>query len=301
MIKSRRFAFCWLLVSACSSNSNPAAPGSVDPDKAGDDRPARARQLCGKNELQIFFSPMYTGYDGVHQFQIPAVVGNVDPATISWSMSDPAMLDLQNDAAVGGTMISARKPGAATVVATGGGKCGTSELVITESTPADWMVGSMRYNNGIKLVGDVGRGRAPDAGPPMTDVACTNCHGPTAMGPYRTVSHSPEQTGGFSDEELVNIFTKGMVPIGGYFDSSFVSYNRWQQFHRWDMSPQEAKGVVVYLRSLTPQTQTGARGDFGGRDAGRGGGNGNGNGAANDGGAGRPDADSTGGGDASGD
>ena len=29
---------------------------------------------------------------------------------------------------------------------------------------------------------------------------------------FRTVAHTPEQTGGFSDEELVNIFTMGMVP-----------------------------------------------------------------------------------------
>jgi hypothetical protein len=31
------------------------------------------------------------------------------------------------------------------------------------------------------------------------------------------------------------------------------------------MTQDEAKGVIVYLRSLTPQAQTGQRGDFGGR------------------------------------
>jgi hypothetical protein len=259
------------VVGACSSKDSASTTTPVNPDKGpSDDRPARAKSMCAKSDLQIFFSPMYTAVDGMHTFQIPAVVSNVDPTTITWALSDPALADLQNDAALGGTMISSRKAGNLTVMASGGGACGTSELTITESSPDDWNVGNMRYNNGIKLVGDVpGRGRPPaDAGPPMTDVACTNCHGPTAMGPYKTVSHSPEQTGGFSDEELVNIFTKGMVPIGGYFDSSFVSYDRWQQFHRWQMSPAEAKGVVVYLRSLTPVSQNGARGDFGGRDGG---------------------------------
>jgi hypothetical protein len=54
--------------------------------------------------------------------------------------------------------------------------------------------------------------------------ACTNCHGPTATnGPYRDVSHTPEQTGGFSDQELIGIFTGGMIPDGGYFDPSVIT------------------------------------------------------------------------------
>ena len=309
MNKNNRCAFLLALlpglapvVGACSSSKDPSPSSTpVNTDKGPiDERPARAVAMCAKNDLQIFFSPMYTGFDGTHQFQIPAVVGNVDPTTITWSVSDPALADLQNDAALGGVMISSRGAGNLTVMASGGGACGTSELTITASTPDDWEVGNKRYNNGIKLVGDVpGRGRAPaDAGPPMTDVSCTNCHGPTAMGPYKTVSHSPEQTGGFSDEDLVNIFTKGMVPIGGYFDSSFVSYRDWQRFHRWDMSPAEAKGIIVYLRSLTPVSQAGMRGDFGGRDGGRRGGGGGGGGNPADAGAssGTQDAGATGGG-----
>jgi hypothetical protein len=261
------------LAAGCSSNASSPA-GGIDPAKApADERSETAKGLCPKNDLQIFFSPMYTAVDGVHEFQIPAVVANVDPASITWSVSDPALVDFQNDATLGGVMLSARKAGKVTVLAKAVGGCGTSELTITSATAEDWSAGNMRYNNGIKLNGNVtGRGRA-DAGPPMTDIACTNCHGPTAITmQFRTVAHTPEQTGGFSDEELVNIFTMGMVPRRGYFDSSIVSYNSWQMFHRWEMSPAEAKGVVVYLRSLTPQSQTGMRGDFGGGrgDGGRG-------------------------------
>jgi hypothetical protein len=91
------------------------------------------------------------------------------------------------------------------------------------------------------------------------------------MQQFRIVSHTPQQTGGFSDDDLLGIF-KGMVPINGYFDSTVVSYNQWHGFHVWQMSPQEAKGVIVYLRSLTPQQQKGMR-DFGRRrDGGMGGG-----------------------------
>jgi len=158
----------------------------------------------------------------------------------------------------------------------GNGVCGTSVLHITANTEDDWNIGNGRYNNGvaIHLVGgpmgndgggpagnDGGAGFRPDAGRggqmPAADAAsfyetdggtaCTNCHGPTAtMGPYRTVSHTPEQTGGFSDTDLQNIIWNGLVPDGGYFDPSVLvpgcdggatctaqARNAWHAFHRW--------------------------------------------------------------------
>jgi hypothetical protein len=240
-----------LVLAACSSGSQNAAPGN--------------NGACGMNQLQILFTPMYTAFDGVHPFKIPAVVDNFDPAAIKWSASDPSMVDLVSDTTVGGVMVSARKAGTVSIIATAGTMCGTSLLTITQATPEDWMLGSMRYNNGVVLTTGVGGGRNADGGV-QKDVACTNCHGDTATtNVYRTVAHTPQQTGGFSDDDLLSIFTKGMVPIGGYFDGSVVNYNTWRQFHNWQMSPQESKGIIVYLRSLTPQAQMGKRGDFGGR------------------------------------
>lgn len=278
-------------VAGCSSKSNSPAPG-VDVTTPSADT---GTDLCKKNDLQIFFAPMYTAFDGVHEFKIPAIVANVDPASVMWSASDTSMVGLQNDDGVGGVMIQALKAGKVIIVASSGGLCGVSTLTISSATPDDWEVGNQRYNNGVVLTGTVGGGRngrgggggAADAGPPMTTVACTNCHGVTATaGQYRTVAHTPEQTGGFSDDDLINIFTKGMVPIGGYFDDSFINYNTWHGFHQWTMTPEESKGVIVYLRSLAPLAQTGMRGNFGrGGDGGMRGGNGNGNGGTGDGGA----------------
>jgi hypothetical protein len=221
-------------------------------------------------QLQVLFNPMYSAFDGVHPFKVPAIVDNVDPSTVTWSLSDPSMADLVVDPGIGGVMIAPRKPGKVTVIATAGKQRGTSLLTITQATPDDWSVGNMRYNNGVVLTGGVGRQNGD--GGAMKDVACTNCHGDTATaGPYRTVSHTPQQTGGFSDDDLLGIFTMGKVPVDGYFDSTVVNYNMWRQFHNWQMSPQEAKGIIVYLRSLTPQAQAGRRGDFGGRGRGDGG------------------------------
>jgi hypothetical protein len=139
-----------------------------------------------------------------------------------------------------------------------------------------------------------GRGTAPgtgDAGSYFeTDggTACTNCHGPTATtGPYKMVSHSPEQTGGFSDTDLQNIIWNGEIPDGGYFDPTVLNANcdggpactaaalaTWHGFHRWvDITADELPGVICYLRAIAPETQNGSsnfggaglRGDGGGR------------------------------------
>jgi len=222
---------------------------------------------------------MYSAYDGVHTFQIPAVVNGIDPTTteVDWSASDPSMVVIAQDPTTGGAMITTQAAGQVTIYANTGTACGSSLLTITAATPDDWEAGSARYNDGVVLsrlprTGPDG-GRPFDGGVPMDasadaasaqQAACTNCHGDTATnGVYKTVQHTPEQTGGFSDADLMNIFENGMVPQGGYFDTAIVPYNVWQGFHKWDVGD-SAKGLVVYLRSLVPAAQTGSA-NFGGR------------------------------------
>jgi hypothetical protein len=209
---------------------------------------------------------MNSAYDGVHRFQIPAVVNGINPDAITWSASDPSMVDMQDTD--DGVMITMRKAGTTNIIATAGTLCGTSLLTITQASPDDWTAGNARYNDGIVLPpgGRPGGGGGGDGGVSQrTMAACTNCHGDTATnGQFRTVAHTPQQTGGFTDSQLIDIFTKGMVPAGGYFDESIVSKTAWSAFHRWDMTAAEAKGMVVYLRALTPTPQSGKRGDFGG-------------------------------------
>jgi hypothetical protein len=223
--------------------------------------------------LEVIFSPMYSAFDGTHKFQIPAVVNGVASSAITWSASDSTMVDLAPDSDTGGVMITVQKSGSVTIIASAGTICGASVLAITAATSDDWQAGNTRYNDGvvIKTVPRGTGGGASDAGTNPREAACTNCHGDTANGPYKTVAHTPEQAGGFSDEQLENIFLHGIVPDGGYFDDSIVSYQVWQSFHKWEMADGDVKGVVVYLRSLTPQSQTGVA-NFGGRFSGNGGG-----------------------------
>jgi hypothetical protein len=84
---------------------------------------------------------------------------------------------------------------------------------------------------------------------------------------FNDVAHTPEQAGGFSDVQLLDIIQQGEVPDGGYFDTSLVSYKVWQGFHRWNLTPAEQTGIVVYLRSLVPTAQSGTA-NFGGNGPG---------------------------------
>ncbi|HYQ04354.1 MAG TPA: hypothetical protein VER96_37030 [Polyangiaceae bacterium] len=236
---------------------------------------------CPKSALTILFSPMYSAYDGVHTFQVPAVVNGLDASqiAITWSASDPSMVKLETDPTTGGVMITTRKAGTVSIIASAGNLCGSSLLTITSATSTDWEDGSMRYNDGVvinrlprttppRMGGAGGAGGAAatgsggSGGATAAQAACTNCHGDTASGPYKTVQHTPEQTGGFSDADLIGIFQNGTVPKGGYFDDTIVSYAMWQSFHKWDVGD-TPQNMVIYLRSLTPAAQTGSA-NFGG-------------------------------------
>jgi hypothetical protein len=292
---------------------------------------------CPNPTVAIFFTPMYSAIipgSSAHTFSIPAITGDGNSAT--WSLSDPTQGHLQTQGfqvdgvSVPGVLVTIAGTGNAngdvTLVADeGNGVCGASVLHITQNSEDDWNIGNARYNDGVGIT--VGSNRNPDGGrvlppdggrggPGMSrdagsiyetegGTACTNCHGPTAtMGPYRTVSHTPEQAGGFSDMDLQNIIWNGEVPDGGYFDPTVLipacdggatctqqARALWHSFHRWvDITPDQLPGVICYLRSLTPQAQTGAP-SFGGgfnRDGGFGMRDGGGRGNRDGGGGGGP-------------
>jgi hypothetical protein len=214
---------------------------------------------CDTSVITVEFSPMYSAYDGVHLFQVPATVVSIDPAAITWSLSDPEIANLA--IVPNGVMLTIQKPGTATLIATAGTICGTSELTVTEFDPEQWEIGSARYNNGEILtrpVGPGGPGGPMSSGEPI-EAACTSCHGESATnGTFQTVAHTPGQTGGFSDDELFAIITEAILPEGAYFDESIIQKEIWQTFHKWKMEGEQREGIISYLRSLTPTAQTGA-------------------------------------------
>ena len=219
--------------------------------------------------LQLVFSPMYSAVipgDDTHTFAVPVIVNGATGDAVTWRTSDPTAVRIDPDALTGGVLLtmlstatasSARAP--VTITANTKSACGTSTLTITPGTTDEWNAGEARYNDGVPVDGGL---RA----------ACSDCHAPHADAghAFNDIAHTPEQTGGFSDTQLVNIIQNAEIPDGGYFDPTIVSYLQWRAFHQWNLTAAEKTGLVLYLRSLVPTAQTGTS-NFGGSGSGSGG------------------------------
>jgi hypothetical protein len=203
----------------------------------------------------ILFSPMYTAYDGEHTFSVPAVVNGY--SGVVWEAEDPSMVDLVQEGDA--VMITSRKAGTTRIIARAGDLSGSAEINITEADPSLWAIGETRYNNEIPL---------PNFDPSMVmgmgftipdDLSCRNCHGSGAEA--LSVEHTPQQTGGYSDEQLIAIFTMGQKPPTAGWKSG-IPEAIYTRLHTWEATEEEKQGIVVYLRSLTPASQGDI--DFGG-------------------------------------
>ncbi|HSO39411.1 MAG TPA: hypothetical protein VLT33_43085 [Labilithrix sp.] len=248
--------------------------------------PASDANASGDSEsgLKIYFPTMYSAYDGTHEFKVPALINGV--TKVKWSASDPEMVDIEasND---GTAMITVRKAGTVTINAKAGSLTGSAELTITEAKDGEWEAGNQRYNNGVVLQRPKrgAEGGAPDGGisAEAKQASCTNCHGTGGSDDSHDVEHTPMQTGGFTDQELITIFTKGQKPAG--VAQRIMDKTRWSKIHQWSMDEYAVKGIVVYLRSLEPKSQGAV--DFGG-GRGKGKGKGDGSGGGSSGSSGTP-------------
>ncbi|HEX4493803.1 MAG TPA: hypothetical protein VH914_21560 [Acidimicrobiia bacterium] len=255
--------------------------------------------------LNVEFNPMFSGFDGVHTYQVPSTIGNADVTgitNVSWSASDPSMVDLQPQSDGISVMITTKKAGTVDITAsTADGGVGKTTLTITAFTPDDWTTGQTRYNSGAVIMGGGGHGHGSgDGSDGSADmdkyVQCTSCHDPAVAAGMvgsasegRTIEHTPEQTGGFTDDQMRGIFLDGELPKSDANPIN-MSPQRFMSFHTWQASDDEATGLLAFLRSLTPTSQGefdyGGHGGGGSGGGGHGGGGGGGSGGGSDSGSG---------------
>jgi hypothetical protein len=201
--------------------------------------------------LKLLFSPMYSAFEPSHTYKLPVIIDGVTGAT--FSASDPSKVDVENTAT--GATLTMKAPGQVTITAKLGNETGTSSLTISETTAADWERGNARYNTMVDAL------PTPDGGTvtianffTMREAkgACTTCHSETAK--LLKIQHTPQQTGGYSDQELITIFTMGMKPGGARQRTALPEYF-WGMGHQWTVDEADKKGLVTYLRALPPKTQ----------------------------------------------
>jgi hypothetical protein len=244
--------------------------------------------------LKLVYATMYSAYDGVHTFQVPVRVEGATVEPSGWSAIPSDAVQFDADPEGGGVLLTMLKATPQVTIAartTGSAPLGgTATLNITKATPEEWALGQQRYMTGAdysfvnqddlppELAGmDVTKlsleevanllgpvkfaallaelpSKIQNAPPPPTNLKCTNCHSTGAK--YFEVQHTPTQIAQVSDADLVTIFTKGMKPAGVAFrvlpkdlQSIYVD------FHKWMATEAETKGLIVYLRSLTPKGQ----------------------------------------------
>jgi len=205
---------------------------------------------------------MYSAFDGVHTFKLPARVEGATVELSGWvAVPSSAVLFEEDPDSSGGVMITVLAAGEITIGAMTGDMLlgGAATLHVMQATDAEWMTGEARYDNGVDYVmpnvsfTDL---LDPNYVPPPTpdDLACNNCH--TSGAKYLEIQHTPTQIAYISDSDLITIFTKGMKPAGVAWSllPPELQY-LYPEFHTWEASMEEQNALIVYLRSLTPTPQ----------------------------------------------
>jgi hypothetical protein len=236
---------------ACSSAAQPTTEKEANISGAG----------CA-GDLDVLFPVAYSAFDGVHKFKVPATVAGVKG--LNWSANPAEAVDIQPNTSGSEVLITTKRDGVVTITASNGkGSCGTAKLTIAKVDAELYDIGQARYANGVVYSRGRGDGGAREAGTGGSDAgaaslaACTNCHA-TGGSDYE---HTPTQTAGYSDADLVNIFTKAQKPPG--VPQRVMTLERWQRIHMWTMTEDEKAGLIVYLRALEPKAQGAV--DWGGR------------------------------------
>lgn len=239
----------------------------------------------------IQFTPMYSAFGGSQTYSLTPYVPSSDPAakdsdpvmasTIKWSVDGAFAKQEPFTDLAGGIKLTTKKTGNTTVsltatTASGAKVRGESKLTISAANDEDWQKGDMRYSGGANIDfaamfrGAMGGAMGAAGGPGVCglpfnimaslpkDASCTNCHNTSASA--IAVEHTPTQTAGYSDEQLVAIFTQGQKPAGYAFNSVFLKMLPqpdcvYAMFHTWQIDDDTKKGIVLKLRSIEPKKQ----------------------------------------------
>jgi len=247
------------------ANGTPPPPPTTPPPV-----PEELDKSVDWTALRLIYPNAFTAYDGVHTFKVPFYVDGTTVELAGWSAIPSSAVTIDADPDLGGVVVTVvQDVPEITIAARSDTIGGVALLKVTKATPEQWTTGEARYNNGVEF--DI---PMPDPAmfamllldpnwmppEPPRNLACNNCHSLGAK--YFEVQHTPTQAARFSDDELKTIMTKGMKPAGVGFrvlpDMIFGGMSAadfYAMIHTWESTDEEITGLIVYLRSLTPQGQ----------------------------------------------
>jgi hypothetical protein len=247
-----------------NANGTPPPPPTTPPPV-----PEELDKSVDWTALKLIYPSAFTAFDGEHTFSVPFYVDGATVELAGWSAIPSSAVTFVDDPELGGVLVTVVEDvPEITIAARSDTIGGVALLNVTSATPAQWTTGEARYNNGIdfelpmidpamfaQLLLD------PNWMPPRPpgDIACNNCHSLGAK--YFEVQHTPTQAARFSDDQLRTILTMGMKPDGVGFRVlpemlfGMMASELYSEFHTWESNEEEITGLIVYMRSLTPQGQ----------------------------------------------
>jgi cytochrome c553 len=238
-------------LSACGGEDEPE---ETEGTQGGSDGGA-SQETANSGTLQLSFSPMYSAFVEGHEAQVPVTLKDTSlrGKGATFTSSDTSIATVTNTDK--GGMVTVKKEGTVTIRGALDGESGAAKLTITKFTEAQWEIGKMRYSKSELAI-------APTDGSPVSIVAlasdrsaynangaCNTCH--TAQAKTLKIENTPEQIAGYSDAELITIFTKGTKPEGVAQKTMVPSY-AWGMLHSWTVTDEEKQGLIAFLRTQTP-------------------------------------------------
>jgi len=153
-----------------------------------------------------------------------------------------------------GATITVRKEGVVVIKAVVQDAVGSAKLTITKFSEAQWKAGQARYAKSELAIIPPDGGRVTalatlDPSARNANGACTTCHGADAR--TLQLETSPTQIAGYSDKELITIFTHGEKPDRGS-RSQFPTYLGGMN-HSWTVTEEEQQGLIAFMRTLPPK------------------------------------------------
>jgi hypothetical protein len=233
--------------------------------------------IVGPSPNYISFSPMYSAFDGTHDYAVTPNVPSAAPSShdadpilassTKWEIDGAFVKREEFPALPAAIKLTTRKAGVTTIAVTAktlGGHVVRSDtkLTIREANPAEFDAGEERYNHGGLRAQEEFRccGVCPLRIELPDNSACGKCHQADSSVASEL---TPTQTAGYSHDDLIDIFTRGAKPARA-FTSPFLRAAPmpdciYQDFHTWEMTDEEKNGIVWKLRSIPPKVHAEAQ------------------------------------------